>query len=124
MWMVVLGTAAWIIGLIFARIFYGAVKDHDPLSKHFPGFFDLCKCRLFFDEIYRFYVDKIQDPFARFFRGLGIAIYHGVDGQRFCRDSRPLFYARQSLLCRKNSCLCPLVYSGNDWFSSLFSRSA
>jgi NADH-quinone oxidoreductase subunit L len=78
MWMVVLGTAAWIIGLIFARIFYGAVKDHDPLSKRFPDFFDLCKSRLFFDEIYRFYVDKIQDPFARFLEVMELLFISGL----------------------------------------------
>jgi NADH-quinone oxidoreductase subunit L len=78
MWMVVLGTAAWIIGLVFARIFYGTVKEHDPLSEHFPGFFDLCKSRLFFDEIYRFYVDKIQDPFARFLEVMELLFISGL----------------------------------------------
>ena len=59
------------------RIFYGTVKEHDPLSEHFPGFFDLCKSRLFFDEIYRFYVDKIQDPFARFLEVMDYYLFRG-----------------------------------------------
>ncbi len=79
MWMVVLGTSAWIIGLLFAWSFFGKVEDEtDPLAKRYPAFFELCQSKLFFDEIYRFYVDKIQDPIARFFEVLELLLISGL----------------------------------------------
>ncbi len=79
MWMVVLGTSAWIIGLLFAWSFFGKVEDEtDPLAKRYPAFFELCQSKLFFDEIYRFYVDKIQDPIARFIEVLELLLISGL----------------------------------------------
>ena len=78
MWMVVLGTSAWIIGLLFASVFYRKVDQDDPLSMRFPAFYEICRSKLFFDEIYRFYVDKIQDPFARFLEVMELLFISGL----------------------------------------------
>ncbi len=78
MWMVVLGTSAWVIGLLFASIFYRKVEQNDPLAFRFPAFFEICKSKLFFDEIYRFYIDKIQDPFARFLEVMELLFISGL----------------------------------------------
>ena len=78
MWMIVLGTSAWIIGLFYARLIYGKVDDIDPLSSRFPAFFEICQSKLFFDEIYRFYVDKIQDPVARFLEVMELLLVSGL----------------------------------------------
>ena len=78
MWMVVLGTCAWIIGLVFAWLFYMKIEDSDPLSVRFPAFFEICRSKLFFDEIYRFYIDKIQDPAARFLEVMELLLVSGL----------------------------------------------
>jgi len=78
MWMVVLGTAAWIIGLVFARSFYWKVECTDPLAVRFPTFFEICKSKLFFDELYRFYINKIQDPAARFLEVMELLFISGL----------------------------------------------
>jgi NADH-quinone oxidoreductase subunit L len=78
MWMVVLGTSAWIFGLIFSRSFYGKVGEGDPLSSCFPGFFELCRSKLFFDEIYDFYLKKIQNPLANFLEVMELLFISGL----------------------------------------------
>ena len=44
----------------------------------FPAFYEICRSKLFFDEIYRFYVDKIQDPFARFLEVMELLFISGL----------------------------------------------
>ena len=78
LWMVVLGTFAWIVGVIAAKNIYGRVGDVDPLSEKLPLFFELCKSKLFFDQIYGFYVNRIQDPVARFFEVLELLFISGL----------------------------------------------
>ena len=78
LWMVVLGTFAWIVGVIAAKNIYGRVEDVDPLSEKLPLFFEICKSKLFFDQIYGFYVNRIQDPAARFFEVLELLFISGL----------------------------------------------
>ena len=78
LWMIVLGTFAWIVGAITARNFYGRVGDVDPLSEKFPTFFSLCKSKLFFDQMYGFYIKKIQDPMARFLEVMELLFISGL----------------------------------------------
>ncbi len=78
LWMVVLGTAAWIIGLLAARFFYGKGGAEEPLQDRYPAFYDLCRSKLFFDEIYGFYVSKIQDPLARFLEVMELLFISGL----------------------------------------------
>ena len=78
MWMVVLGTFAWIFGLIFSRSFYGKVGEEDPMSSRYPSFFELCRSKLFFDEIYDFYLKKVQNPLANFFEVMELLFVSGL----------------------------------------------
>ena len=78
LWMVVLGTFAWIVGVIAAKNIYGRVEEVDPLSEKLPLFFEICKSKLFFDQIYGFYVNRIQDPAARFFEVLELLFISGL----------------------------------------------
>ena len=78
LWMVVLGTLAWIIGGGTAKLFYGRAFNGEPLEARFPTLYDLCKSKLFFDEIYGFYVSKIQDPFARFIEVMELLFISGL----------------------------------------------
>jgi len=78
MWMIVLGTLAWVTGGGTAKVLYGKEFSGEPLQARFPVFYDLCKSKLFFDEIYGFYVAKIQDPFARFIEVMELLFISGL----------------------------------------------
>jgi len=78
LWMIVLGTSAWIIGVVVARKMYAKVDKEDPLSQCAPGFFEICQSKLFFDQIYSFYITKIQDPFCRFIEVMELLFISGL----------------------------------------------
>lgn len=78
MWMIVLGTSAWIIGLLVAKAFFSKVLQDDPLARRFPAFFELCRSKLFFDELYQLYLSKIQDPLARFIEVMELLFISGL----------------------------------------------
>ena len=78
LWMIILGTFAWVVGALTARKLYGGVGQADPLASKFPAFFALCRSKLFFDEIYNFYVKRIQDPFARFAEVMELLFISGL----------------------------------------------
>ena len=78
LWMIILGTFAWVVGALTARKLYGGVGQADPLASKFPSFFALCRSKLFFDEIYGFYIKRIQDPFARFAEVMELLFISGL----------------------------------------------
>ncbi len=78
LWMIVLGTFAWVIGAIAAKNLFGRVGDQDPLEQKLPIFFALCKSKLFIDEIYEFYVKRIQEPFVRFIEVMELLFISGL----------------------------------------------
>ena len=78
MWMIVLGTSAWIIGLLVAKTLFSKVLQDDPLARRFPAFYELCRSKLFFDEIYQLYLSKIQDPLARFIEVMELLFISGL----------------------------------------------
>ena len=93
LWMIVLGTFAWVVGGLTARSLYGNGTSEETLQRRFPTFYSICRSKLFFDEIYYFYVSKIQDPFARFVEvmellfisGLMVRGSAGISGLLFAR---------------------------------------
>ncbi len=78
LWMIILGTLAWVGGALAARKLYGAVEQDDPLASKAPAFFALCRSKLFFDEIYGLYVKRIQDPLARFLEVMELLFISGL----------------------------------------------
>ena len=78
LWMIILGTFAWVVGALTARKLYNGVGQTDPLASKFPGFFALCRSKLFFDDIYNFYIKRIQDPFARFVEVMELLFISGL----------------------------------------------
>tara|TARA_B100001093_G_scaffold165942_1_gene158494 strand:+ start:1683 stop:3515 length:1833 start_codon:yes stop_codon:yes gene_type:complete len=78
LWMVVLGTFAWVAGSLAAWSLYGGGVKIDPLAQRAPIFYQLCRSKLFFDEIYGFYVAKIQDPIARFIEVIELLFISGL----------------------------------------------
>ena len=79
LWMNILGLIAWVGGLLAAWKIYGSLtSSDDPLAKKSPNLFHLSRSKLFFDEIYSFYVEKIQDPFFRFLEVMELLFISGI----------------------------------------------
>ena len=79
LWMNILGLIAWVGGLLAAWKIYGSLaSSDDPLAEKSPNFFHLSRSKLFFDEIYSFYVEKIQDPFFRFLEVMELLFISGL----------------------------------------------
>ena len=72
------GTAAWIVGLLGSFFFYGAGAKSDRLEQKAGPLFGLLKSRLWFDEIYGYYVGKIQQRFAIFLSFLDVFLIKGI----------------------------------------------
>ena len=74
----VLGTAAWIVGLLGSFFFYGVGKNGDALQNRAKPVYDFLKARLWFDEIYGFYVAKIQQRLAVLLSFLDVFLIKGL----------------------------------------------
>ncbi len=59
-----LGSAAWVVGLSGALFFYGRGAREDRLEKTAGPVFGLLRSRLWFDEVYDFYAAKVQQRVA------------------------------------------------------------
>lgn len=75
---VLLGTLAWVIGLIVSFFFYGRGAKEDKLEKLAGPVYGFLRNRLWFDEIYDFYVAKIQQRIAGVFSFIDNFIIKGV----------------------------------------------
>jgi NADH-quinone oxidoreductase subunit L len=75
---VLLGTAAWVIGLTLSFFFYGRGAKEDRLEKAAPPVYGFLKNRLWFDEIYNFYVAKIQQRLADVLGFIDVFLIKGV----------------------------------------------
>jgi NADH-quinone oxidoreductase subunit L len=84
--LLILGTLAWIIGLVGSFLFYrpGAREDH--LEKLAPPVYSFIRSRLYLDEIYNWYVAKVQQRFADMLAFLDLIIITGI----FVRGSAAL----------------------------------
>lgn len=60
----ILGSLAWAVGLVFALLFYGKGASSDRLEKLSPKLFAFLQGRLWIDELYSFYLERIQKPLA------------------------------------------------------------
>jgi len=79
LWMNILGLIAWVGGLFTAWKIYGKLTStDDPLAEKSPNLFNLSRSKLFFDEIYSFYVQRIQDPFFRFLEVMELLFISGL----------------------------------------------
>jgi NADH-quinone oxidoreductase subunit L len=74
----ILGSAAWIVGLLGSFFFYGVGKNGDALQIRAKPVYEFLKARLWFDEIYGFYVAKIQQRFAVLLSFLDIFLIKGI----------------------------------------------
>lgn len=58
------GSAAWIVGLLGSLLFYGRGSKADRLQDKAPKLYAFLEGRLWMDELYAFYVNKIQQRLA------------------------------------------------------------
>ena len=74
----ILGSAAWIVGLLGSLFFYGVGKNGDALQNRVKPVYEFLKARLWFDEIYGFYVAKIQQRVAVLLSFLDVFLIKGL----------------------------------------------
>jgi len=74
----ILGSAAWIVGLLGSLFFYGVGKNGDALQNRAKPVYEFLKARLWFDEIYGFYVAKIQQRVAVLLSFLDVFLIKGL----------------------------------------------
>jgi NADH-quinone oxidoreductase subunit L len=72
------GSAAWIVGLPVSLFFYGSGAKNDRLEQRAKPLYSLLKSRLFIDELYDYYVAKIQQRFAMLLGFLDVFLIKGV----------------------------------------------
>lgn len=77
-WVLILGSAAWVVGLGVSLIFYGRGSNEDNLQRKFPKVFAFLKGRLWMDELYHFYVNHIQKPVAELLSFMDEVILRGM----------------------------------------------
>ena len=72
------GSAAWIVGLLGSLFFYGLGAKEDRLKLRANSLYSLLKSRLLFDELYNYYVAKVQQRFAMLLGFLDVFLIKGV----------------------------------------------
>lgn len=73
-----LGSAAWVVGLLGSLFFYGAGARDDRLEKKLGPVYAFLSSKLWFDEIYDYYVAKVQQRFASLLSFLDLFVIKGV----------------------------------------------
>jgi NADH-quinone oxidoreductase subunit L len=72
------GSAAWIVGLAGSLFFYGLGAKTDRLEQVAKPVYTFLKARLWFDEIYGFYVAKVQQRLAVLLSFLDVFLIKGI----------------------------------------------
>lgn len=72
------GTAAWAVMLAVSFFFYGLGAKTDRLEDRVPAAYGFLKARLWFDELYDYYVAKIQQRFAALLSFLDVFLIKGL----------------------------------------------
>ena len=74
----ILGSLAWAVGLVFALLFYGRGSKSDRLERLSPKLFTFLQGRLWIDELYAVYLERIQKPLAEIFSFADTVILRGL----------------------------------------------
>lgn len=74
----IVGSLTWVLGLGISYIFYGRHTQSDYLAKVAPRIFNFLKARLWFDEIYNFYVVNIQQRVANLLSFVDVVVISGL----------------------------------------------
>ena len=76
--MIIISAVASVLGLGLARVLYGAGASTDWLEKTLPPVHALSKSRFYFDELYGYYIRKVQDRFADVIGFLDTLLISGI----------------------------------------------
>ncbi|MEX0331236.1 MAG: NADH-quinone oxidoreductase subunit L [Puniceicoccaceae bacterium] len=76
--MIIISAVASIVGLVLARVIYGAGAKTDKLETTLPPVYAISKSRFYFDEIYLLYIRKVQDRLADIIGFLDTLVISGV----------------------------------------------
>lgn len=76
--MIVISAVASLGGLLLALLIYGAGAKEDRMQAKLGGLYALCKSRFYFDEVYGYYVKKVQDRLAAVLDFLDTFIIQGL----------------------------------------------
>lgn len=74
----IFGTAAWVLGLAGSFFFYGKGAAKDRLQEKAAPIYRFLYARLWFDEVYNYYVTKVQQRFALFLSFLDVFVIKGI----------------------------------------------
>ena len=61
----IISSVVAVLGLVIAYAIYGKRPAHDPLAKQIGSFYTVLKNRYYFDAVYEWYVDVVQQNFAK-----------------------------------------------------------
>ncbi len=78
MWLPIISIAVAVVGYILAALLYRANAEKDFLEDKLPAVFKFINARLWFDEIYAFYVNRIQQPIANAISLIDLAVIGGL----------------------------------------------
>ena len=74
----IVGSAAWVVGLLGSLLFYGAGAKQDRLEQKCAPVYGFLKSKLWFDEIYDYYVAKVQQRVAELLSVLDLVLVKGL----------------------------------------------
>ena len=72
------GSAAWIVGLGGSLFFYGLGANRDRLQQRAAPVYEFLQARLWFDELYGYYVAKIQQRLAVLLSFVDLFVIKGI----------------------------------------------
>ncbi len=74
----IMGTVAWVLGLFGSMLFYGMGAKEDRFEKTSSFTYGFLQKRLFFDEIYNWYVAKVQQKIADILNLIDLLLVSGL----------------------------------------------
>lgn len=76
--MLIVGICAWAGGLAIAFLVYGTGSPQDRVESRVPALYTLFESKLYFDEVYNWYVAKVQQRVADFLGLLDLILISGL----------------------------------------------
>lgn len=77
-WMPIVSVTIVVFGMLLAWFIYKPGSSEDPFEKNVSAIFRFVDSKLWFDELYRFYVNRIQQPIADFISLLDLTLIAGL----------------------------------------------
>ncbi len=76
--MLIAGICAWLGGLVIAFLVYGAGSPKDQVESRVPGLYAFFESKLYFDEVYNWYVSRVQQRVADLIGLLDLILISGL----------------------------------------------